>query len=727
MYKNKDLAPEVRAKDLLSKMTLDEKLMQMRMQWKVNEFYQNVKENGGEPTEEFAPNGSSFTCPESLETIDTLQDYYLNKTRLGIPLLHHYEALHGLIHPKTTRFPQCAGLAGSFDPEKIKKMGEIIGREAEAYGVRQVYAPNVDISRDPRWGRTQETYGEDPYLSGEMGAAYVKGVQSNNVAATVKHYIAYGVGEGGLNIAPAHIGEREIREVMLEPFKKCIDAGVMAVMPSYNEVDGVPLHASKKYLRDILRGELGFEGVTASDFSGAEMLYKIQHIAPDRLTVGKRALEAGLDIESPYPFGYGDEFKQAILDGEIDMELIDEAVLRVLTLKFKLGLFENPYTKPELVAQVHNEEAVKLALELDEESILLLKNDGLLPLNEKKVGKVAVIGNNAKDSTLGNYTKFNENCVSFYEGMVNRLGEENVLYSRGCNPLTYTDKMIKDAVDTAKAADTVFLVIGDCNTGTGGLPGQDQDESIRYEATVGEGYDVHTLRLTPSQRVLFDEIVKLQKPTLLVFYGGRPYALEEDVEKVNAFMFCWGGGEQNGNAFANLIFGDKSPSAKLSYSFPKSTGRIPCYYNHKVSARGYYRKPGTLEEPGRDYVWATPEAWMSFGYGLSYTKVEYTDLKAEVLENGNVKASVTVENVGDYDINESVLLFVKALWCPITPFEKRLRKFAKVQLKKGEKKTVEFLLTDEDFSYIDEDYKTTKWNGEHKLLVENLECSVKFE
>jgi beta-glucosidase len=213
----------------------------------------------------------------------------------------------------------------------------------------------------------------------------------------------------------------------------------------------------------------------------------------------------------------------------------------------------------------------------------------------------------------------------------------------------------------------------------------------------------------------------------LVFYGGRPYALEEDVKKVDAFMYCWGGGEQNGIAFANLIFGDKTPSARLSVSFPKSTGSIPCYYNHKQSARGYYKKRGTPEQPGRDYVWGSSDAWMSFGYGLSYTNVEYSDLKAEVLANGDVKASVTVENKGDYDINESVLLFVRATWCPISPFEKRLRKFDKVFLKKGDKKTVEFLLTDEDFSYIDEDYKTVKHTGEHKLLVENLECSVKFE
>lgn len=726
MYKNKDLSPEVRAKDLLSKMTLEEKLMQMNMQWPINDFHKNLKENGGEPT--LTPNGSTFACPESLETVDDLQDYYLNKTRLGIPLLCHYEALHGLIHPETTNFPQCAGIGGSFNRENVRKMGEIIGRECKAYGVRLVYAPTIDISRDPRFGRTLESYGEDPYATGELGSEYVKGIQSNDVAACAKHYVAYGVSEGAINMAPAHVGEREIREVMLEPFKKCIDEGLMAIMPSHNEIDGVPTHASKKYLRQILRDELGFEGIVTSDFSAMEFLgARVHHIAPDKLTIGKRCIEAGMDIESPYPVGYGEEFKQAILDGEIDMKLIDEAVLRVLTLKFKLGLFENPYTDRELIKTVHNKEAIDLAREIDEESILLLKNDGMLPLNEKKVGKVAVIGNNAKNSNIGVYINYSEACVSFYDGMVNRLGEENVLYSLGCNALTCTDEMIEEAVETAKKADTVFLVIGDCCFKNGGAPGMEQDDGIKYETTVGEGFDTHYLGLTPSQQRLFDAITALNKPTLLVFYGGRPYALEKDVEKVNSFMFCWGGGEQNGTAFANLIFGDKTPSARLSVSFPKSTGSIPCYYNHKQSARGYYKDRGTCEKPGHDYVYGSPEPWMTFGYGLSYTNVEYTDLKAEVLKNGNVKASVTVENKGDYDINESVLMYVKALWCPISPFEKRLRKFDKVFLKKGDKKTVEFILTDEDFSYIDEDYKTVKHNGEHKLLVEDLECSVKFE
>ena len=285
------------------------------------------------------------------------------------------------------------------------------------------------------------------------------------------------------------------------------------------------------------------------------------------------------------------------------------------------------------------------------------------------------------------------------------------------------DKIV-EAVETAKHADTVFLVIGDCNTIGGGVPGKEKPEDMKDEITVGEGFDVHTLCLTPSQQKLFDSIIELDKPTILVFYGGRPYALKNEVEKVDAFMFCWGGGEQNGVAFANLIFGDKSPSAKLSVSFPQSVGHIPCYYNHKVSARGKYKNPGTPQTPGRDYVTSSPNAWLPFGYGLSYTTIKYSNLNATVLDNSEVSVSVDIENTGNYDIDETVLLYIRTVWCPITPFIKKLRRFEKVDIRKGEKKTVHFKLTRNDFTYIDEDFKTAYTTGEHKIIIEDLTCDI---
>ncbi len=720
MYKNTNLSSSERAADLLSKMTIDEKLDQIIFYRLIHEIKEEL-DSGADLPSRCGTFGNFYKLTS--EEIINVEKHFINNTRLGIPILLAFESLHGLVNPNATVFPQCAGLGGTFDRELIYKMAQIIGRECKTMGVHQVFAPNVDIPRDPRWGRTQETYGEDPYLVGEMGANYVTGIQENGVAATAKHYVAYGIPEGGINLSAVHVGEREIREVYLEPFKKCIDAGVKSIMPAYNEVDGIPVHASKKLLRDILRDELGFKGTTIADWGAVEMLINFHHTAPDHCTAGKVAIEAGLDIEAPKPIGYDEDFRNAVKDGKIDINLIDDAVLRVLTLKFDLGLFENPFPHDELRPLLHNEDAKKLSLELDEKSIVLLKNDGILPLNENKIGKVAVIGNNAKQSFLGDYVERTRNCVDFYDGMVERLGEDRVLYAEGCGPLLGDDEMIDQAVEQAKKADTVFLVLGDRAERGGGE--QNSGGFVNNQISCSEGYDISDLSLPSAQQKLFDAIIKLKKPTILIMYTGRQYAFVNEVDKVNGCMLSWGGGEQNGIAFANLIFGDKSPSAKLTFSFPQSTGHIPCYYNHKVSARGsWYKKPGNPSEPGMDYVLSSPEAWLPFGYGLSYTTVNYSDLVARVESNGKVSVSVNVENTGKYEIDESVLLFVKMLYCPVTPFVKKLRNFEKVNLKPGEKKTVILTLTEDDFTYIDENMNTAVNHGKHILQIDKLECSI---
>ena len=308
--------------------------------------------------------------------------------------------------------------------------------------------------------------------------------------------------------------------------------------------------------------------------------------------------------------------------------------------------------------------------------------------------------------------------------MVNALGEENVLFAKGCNTLSRDEKLLDEAIKAAERADTVFLVLGDSSDMGGGVGGLEIKNS---EISCGEGYDSHDLCLPQSQQELFNRISELGKPMLLFLYAGRPYTIEKEIEKANAFMFSWGGGEQSGNAAANLIFGKVSPSAKLSVSFPKTSGHIPCYYNCKVSARGsFYKKPGNPEKPGRDYVLSSPDALFPFGYGLSYTDVRYSNLKAVSAKNG-IKVSVTVRNAGEFDINESVLLFVSAETCPVTPFVKRLREFSKVYLKKGEAKTVGFLLNDEDFSYIGTDFRQTLCKGRHKITIADQSCIVEIK
>lgn len=719
MYKNIQLSPDERAKDLLSKMTLDEKINEMNLHISIEDLADDIK-NGKKPE----LRGGCFGQVKSPETVETVQKYYMENSRLGIPILYAFEGLHGVIGDTTTVFPQSAGLGGAFNRELIYKMAQTIGSEAEGLGIRQIYAPNVDIPRDPRWGRMQECYGEDPYLAGELGAQYVKGLQSNNVASTVKHFISYCVPEGGINLAPVHIGEREMREVFLEPFKKCIDAGVLSVMPAYNEIDGVPVHASKKLLQDLLRDELGFNGMTITDYGAIDMLKNFHHTAPDELTAGIMALEAGLDMEAPEPFGYGEALKQAVLDKKVDMALIDRAVYNILVLKFKTGLFDQPFPNKEKQQKINNDDAKKLALELDEQSVVLLKNDGILPLDQNKLNKVAVIGNNAKNSFLGNYVIRTKNCIDFCSGMEQRLGKDKVIYSKGCTSLYTSDELIKDAVDTAKNADVVFLVLGDNTEVGGGVGGVSTGETV---VTCGEGFDTHDLNMTDAQKRVFDAVSQTGKPIVLIMYAGRPYTIKEQVDNVNAYMHCWGGSEQSGIAFANLIFGDKSPSAKLTISFPQTTGHIPCYYNHKPSARGsFYQKPGSIEKPGRDYILASPDAWFTFGYGLSYTKLVYSNLKADA-KDGKVYVSVDIENKGNYDIDESVLVFVKAHYCPVTPFVKKLRNFEKVHIKKGERATVSFVLTDEDFMYIDENMKQTKNNGRHSVIIDTLETEFNID
>lgn len=714
--KNIDFYRE-KAADILSKMTLDEKIAQMNL-YIIDDLYNKIV-NGEEP--EIV--GSVFALGNDIaKKAKVLQEYAMSREH-KIPYLIGADAIRCSTDVNSTVFPQTAGLAGTFDRELIKDIAEVIGKECKILGITHNYAPDLDIAKEPRWGRIQETYGEDPYLIGEMGAVYVKGFQENGVAATVKHYLGYFAPEGGINLAPVHMGERELREIALDPFEKCLKAGALTVMPAYNEVDGEPLHASKKYLRDILRTELGFDGVIISDYGAVDMLSNFHHIANGSFEAGKLALEAGVDIESPGPFGYGKALKEAVLKGEVSEKLVDEAVMRILLLKFRLGLFDSPCPLDEKMDTLHSKDSVALELKAEEDSILLLKNDGILPLDENKIGNVAVIGPNAKSFALGDFVVANNYCVSFYNGIYKRLGADRVNYALGCNYISGSDEDLNEAIAQAKCSDLVFLVLGDNDGVSGGFAGVGETKD---EVTCGEGYDRSDLCLTKSQKRLFEEIVKLNKPTVLIMYGGRPFTIGDEIDRTNACMFSFGAGEQNGIAFANLIFGDKSPSAKLCMSFPKSVGHLPCNYNYKVSARGrFYKKHGSYEKPGRDYVLSSPDALFPFGYGLSYTELEYKNLCA-TKTGDSVSVSVEVKNTGKYAIDESVLVFVSAESCPVTPFIKQLKEFKKVHLEPNECKKVEFVLSTDAFTYIDLDYKKAINHGKHTVMVGKLSLDVYY-
>ena len=718
IYKDSNYSIEERAENLLSLMTLDEKIDQLHVQNDPNECYRAILKN--EAKHNF---GALFLIyKEHKKILPKIQKHAMENTRLGIPMLFVGEGLHGYLYEDAVIFPQNIATACSFNEKSVYEMAKEVGRSANSTGIRQVFAPNLDIAREARWGRTQETYGEDPYLAGKLSSAYVRGVQEQGVAATLKHYIGYSAPDNGLNLSRAHLGEREIRETMLPPYEECVKAGAMSVMPAYNEIDGEPLHSSKKWLRDVLRGELGFDGVIVSDWGGINWLHSFHKIVKSDWETGKYAIEAGVDVEAPDYYGYGDAFKEKIRKGEIPEKLVDEAVLRVLKLKFRLGLFDGKAMPPQH-APIRTKKAVRLARKIAEQSITLLKNDGILPLDITKREKVAIIGPNADVGQVGDYCegKKSEYIISPLQGLINKIGKENVIHSVGSGISQRNGELLSDAVKVAQQADVVILALGD-NIGSGikevGGVGGGGTISVKNPTTDSEGFDVSSLVLPESQRELFEAVAATGKPLITVLYTGYQRVIVKEYKNSNAFIQAWYPGEQGGNAFADILYGDVNPSAKLAVSLPQSDGHLPCYYNYRVSSRGsLYRRPGSLEQPGRDYVFSSPDAFLPFGFGLSYTDYEYSELKVKRVGAAAVEVKISVQNIGKRDGEEIVLVFLKSAWSESVPFEKQLKAFRRVALKVGQKKTIRFILDDSAFTIIGRDYAKKVNYGKHFVFI----------
>ncbi|MCL2518327.1 MAG: glycoside hydrolase family 3 C-terminal domain-containing protein [Oscillospiraceae bacterium] len=719
LYKNPNIPEEQRVEDLLARMTIEEKIAQLVMSRSMPELIKML-DDGTFPEHGVSScyNGNVSVPPEDF---NRLHKYVLENTRLGIPLSVHGESLHGVMLNGATVFPQAIGLGSTFNTELMSEIVNIIGAEANILGIRQTYAPNLDLSRDPRWGRVEENYGEDPYLTSRLGVAYIKALQSHDVASSPKHYVAHGSPEGGLNLAPVHAGEREFRDTMLEPFRAAVtEAKAMSMMPAYSELDGVPIHASRFLLTDVLRDELGFDGYTVSDFGAVYMLHTLHKVAKTPMDAGIITLNAGIDHEAPGAYGFGQDFIEAAKNGLVPMEQIDEAVRRTLRIKFRLGLFEDPYMKPEKMHLVHNETAINATRRTAHESIVLLKNNGILPLSDN-IGSVAVIGPNADVAQVGDYTATGgvNYTVTLKQGLINRLGEERVNYAKGTH--INTEKDIEEAVNAVNKSDVqvVIVVLGENSNYYGGVFwGDDSGGNV---VTCGEGFDNHTLLLPPVQRKLLETVAELGKPVILVLETGRPFCIEHECNLSDAVFQAWYPGEQGGNALCDLIFGDVNPSGRLPITFPRSVGHVPCFYNHKPSARGIYHVPGSPEKSGRDYVFDKPDPLFPFGFGLSYTTFEYSDLKAD-----RNTVSVTVTNTGDRAGKEAVLMFIRQHYAPITPFVKRLRKFDKIMLQPGESKVVTFELIDEDFSFINADMKYEVGSGTFSIMIGGLECEIEL-
>ncbi len=723
-YKNPALSPEERARDLLSRMTLPEKLWQVRLISKLDENFDSAEFAGKFP---HGIGGTYHTANLDPQDINAMQKHCLENTRLGIPMFMMGESLHGFFCDGATVFPQCIGMGATFDPALLNKIAARIGKEARSMGVHETFAPNLDLSREPRWGRVEENYGEDPYLTSRMGVAYVKGIQSQGVAACPKHYVAHGTPEGGVNIGPVHAGERELRETMLRPFAAAFqEGGALSVMPAYSELDGVPVHASRFLLTDILRGELGFEGWAVSDWGAIHQLQHLHSVAPDPLTAGKMALHAGVDIEAPYPFGYGEAFAEAAEKGEMNMEELDLAVYRNLLGKFRLGLFENPFADEHAREGMNAPEARALALKAAEESCVLLKNDGALPLRAGEQ-KIALIGPGAANPQLGNYIAASalEKTVSILEGMKKRAPQ--LVHERGCSIAFYEEEEMERAVQAAKDADVAVLVISDNSCYYGGVGWGDENPQGSSVVTCGEGYDMHTLTFPACQQTLYDRIAATGTPVVLLMMTGRPYQLTEAQESAAAIMQVWYPGQEGGEAVARLLFGEVSPSGRLPISFPRSVGNLPCFYNHKRSARGIYHQPGSYETPGKDYVFSSPSALYPFGYGLSYTTFEYDGLT--VVQTGEMafEASVTVKNTGSMAADDIVLMFLRDLYCRVTPFVKQLRGFARVHLAPGESKRLTFPIGFDDLSFINERMQAEVEKGEFEAQIGELRATFEVK
>jgi beta-glucosidase len=727
-YRNPKLTIEERVSDLLARMTLEEK---------VDQITGGRRKNAGvvDPTGQFpqekldeALKGlwdlHSHMSPHDRAALhNALQRYLLEKTRLGIPALFQGEALHGFMAYRSTSFPQALGLASTWDPALVKEVFTAAGDEMASSGNNQAFTPVLDLARDPRWGRTEETYGEDPFLASRMGVSAIEGLQGplflidrHHVLASAKHFAAHGQPESGTNTAPANYSERILRESFLVPFEAAVKEGrVGSVMASYNEIDGIPSHVNPWLLDRVLRQEWGFRGYVTSDGNGLQMLVEVHKVAADKAAAARSALAAGVDYDLSDGSVYGTLLDQA-KQGLVPMAQIDRAVSRVLAVKFRLGLFENPYVDPAYAEKITNSpEHQKLALRAAQEAIVLLKNEhNLLPLDLKKLKTVAVIGPNAADVHLGGYARDPGRGVSILEGIRQRVGSNaKVTYAEGCkittglqgwagwyenntqlaDPKAQGDSIHAAAV-LAKQADVAIVVVG-------------ETESTNREAWSEQHLgDRDSLDLLEAQDQLIQAVVETGVPTVVFLINGRPLSINYAAEHVPAILEGWYLGQEGGTAAAQVLFGDFNPGGKVPITFPRSVGQLPAFYDHKPSRN-------------RTYIFTSRAPLFPFGFGLSYTSFRFENLRvepAEIALGQSTTVRVDVTNTGDREGDEVPQLYIHQLVSTVTRPVKELRGFQRLHLKPGEKATVEFQLTPESLSMLDEHMDHVVQPGTFELL-----------
>lgn len=757
-YLRAELPIAERVADLLARMTLEEKAAQMVCVW--NEKNEKLLDEHarfdperarqhfghghgvgqvGRVSDSGSNSGKNFAAGRNArqmaELTNAIQRWFMENSRLGIPVVFHEECLHGLMAVDATSFPQPIGLAATFDPELVRDVFRVTARETRCRGGHHALTPVVDVARDPRWGRVEETYGEDPYLVSRMGIAAVEGFQGSrtfrdgaHVVATVKHFAAHGQPESGTNCAPVNVSQRVLREVFFYPFRKAIqEGGAMSVMASYNEIDGVPSHANRWLLREVLRDEWGFDGIVVSDYYAIRELNERpelygHHLAADTQEAGELAVRAGVNIELPEPDCYSHLIK-SVRGGRLEERSLDELVKPLLVQKFQLGLFENPCVDPEVAEQLSGCEAHRqTALQAARETITLLKNDNrTAPLNLDSMGTLAVIGPNADRPLLGGYSGKPKHLTTVLQGIRDYVGDAaRVVYHEGCQITQggswFEDEVVPSdpeadrrsiaaAVEVARAADVIVLAVGG-------------NEQTSREAWMGNHLgDRTSLQMVGRQDELVNALAKLGKPMVALLFNGRPLAAGNLAAKVDALFECWYLGQETGTAVAEVLFGEANPGGKLPITIPRSVGHVPAYYNYKPSAR-------------RGYLFDDASPLFAFGFGLSYTEFEFSAPRLEKPSIGVgevTRVLVDVANVGSRAGDEVVQLYIRDRVSSVTRPVRELKGFERVTLQPGEKTTVALEITPESLALYDIEMRYQVEPGEFEIMVGNSSQDADLE
>ncbi|MDP6380547.1 MAG: glycoside hydrolase family 3 N-terminal domain-containing protein, partial [Phycisphaerae bacterium] len=653
------------------------------------------------------------------EIANKVQKFLIEKTRLGIPAIIHDEALHGYVGPGSTCFPQSIALSSTWNPELVKDVAAAIGRETRSRGVTQVLSPTINIARDVRCGRTEETYGEDTHLTSRMAVAYVKGMQGEGVACTPKHLAANFVSDGGRDSYEVHLSERNLREVYLPVYEAAVrEGGAWSILPGYHATDGVPASADKWLLIDVVRNEWNFKGIVVSDYGAVSGIRSRHKVVKTNAEAAKKAIEAGMDLEYPDVNCYA-ELVGLVRKGKLSEKVIDESTRRSLRVKFLLGLFDNPYTDPSRAEALNDAPAHRdLALDAARQAVVLLKNENVLPL-KKNLKSIAILGPSARAMRLGGYS--NRGCgikVAAPLGSIRKAVSEKtkVCFAEGCKIKGGSKASFKKAVETAKKADVTVLFVGNSSS-------QPETAEVFFsplsQNTEGESCDRTNLDLPGQQQDLIEAVAKTGTKVVVVLINGSAITMERWVDKVDGIIEAWYPGEEGGTAIAEVLFGDYNPGGRLPLTFPKRTGQVPLYYNHKPTGRidDYADLRGKQE-------------MFVFGHGLSYTKFDYTNLKirkSKTKRGLQVKITLDVRNAGRRKGDEVVQLYIHDEYASLSRPVKELKRFKRITLTPAETQTVEFVLGKKDLSFLDINMKLVLEPGMFKVMVGTSSEDIRLE